>query len=125
MAILSFLIPYQIAFKGTWGGYIGTMDILEVFAFFPYFALIMTIAGLVIGIATLRRKKWTWKANVVFQLISIPLIIGSLVALFTTAQEYDFVVVPFQNLFLLVMASVILGLLLRPKTRIDYSPIVK
>ena len=125
MAAMSFLIPYRISYEGTWSGYVGTIDILEVFAFFPYFALIMTVAGLVIGIATLRRKRWTWKANVVFQLISIPLIIGSMVASFVTARDYDFVVVPFQNVFLLVMASVILGLLLRHKTRVNYSSLTQ
>jgi hypothetical protein len=122
MAIVSFLIPYRLSTQGVWGGYTGSLDIFVIYAVFPYFGMIMVVAGLVIGIATLRRKKWTWKGNIIFQLVSIPLIVGSLATPFLiSAEPYDFVVLPFHHLVLLILSIVILSLLLRTKAREEYS----
>lgn len=126
MAIASFLIPYHVALTNTLdGGYVGTFDVSPTFAAFSYFGLMMTIAGLLIGTATLRRREnkkraWTWKANVIFQLISIPVIVGSIATPFLLEQGHDFAAVPFHNFFLLALSLAILALLLRSKTEAEH-----
>lgn len=121
MAIVSFLIPYQLTVQDVGDGYTGSLDIFVVYSAFPYFGVIMVVAGLVIGIATLSRKKWTWKGNIIFQLVAIPMIVGSLATPFLISPEpYDFVIVPYHHLVLLILSIVILALLLRTKTREQY-----
>ncbi|HEX2558223.1 MAG TPA: hypothetical protein VHK86_07860 [Nitrososphaera sp.] len=125
MAIASFLIPYQVAVQGSWyaSGYVGSVDVSPLFASFPIAGLFFSIAALVIGIGTLRRKKWTWKGNIVFQLIVIPVLVSTIVLPFfiTYQYGYGFVVVPYQNVILLVISTAILVLLMRRKTRIEFG----
>jgi hypothetical protein len=124
MAVISFLIPYQVVVEGAWFsvGYVGTVDVSPLFASFPIAGIIISIAALVIGIGTLRRKKWTWKGNIVLQLVVIPLLISTIILpFFMTRYAYDFVVVPFQNMILLVISIAIFILLVRREVRAEFG----
>ena len=62
LAAISFVVVYRAIESGMWIAF----EWLYI-ANFLYYGVAVTIAGLVIGIATLSGKKWTRKGNVVFQ----------------------------------------------------------
>lgn len=117
-SMLSLYIPYQVAVDGVWWNFTGIIETLYFLLQFVYCGIIMSIAGLVIGISTLRHRKWTWRVNVIFQVISIVIILSILAipVLLEPKRAFDFIT--FFRPVSLILAIVILYLLLRTKTSI-------
>lgn len=71
LAAISFIVFYDTIDSGLWV----TSDWVYI-AKFLYNGVIILVGGLVIGIATFLGKKWTWKGNTVFQIITLAAVIA-------------------------------------------------
>jgi hypothetical protein len=127
MGVVSMLAPYAFAYGPDSGGYgyIGSMDLdtgpNDIVTYFTYYSILMVVVAITLGISTLMQKKWTRKANLIFQIISIPIIVSSIVMPFAVAEASDFVIISGTRVALLMFAFIVLALLLNSKTKGYYQ----
>ncbi|MGI0026918.1 MAG: hypothetical protein ACREAD_03670 [Nitrosopumilaceae archaeon] len=125
MAIPSLYMLYKLEFIGMWFSFGTYYQIFYSLALFFYYGMIMIIPALVIGISTLKEKKWTRKANIVFQIVSLPIITGTIVSwvLFSNIHfTFDlFFLEILGRLISLILGGVILYLLFRHGTKTYYQ----
>lgn len=127
MAAISFVTPYRFFESGGWFDY----EVLTSWSFisgFLYYGLIVSIAGLVIGIATLRGKIWVWKANIVFQILTTAIILAiflertfSREVAFIYPNEPFFIFYQIQKPLSLALSIFVVFLLRRPEARTFFN----
>lgn len=90
-------------------------------AIFPYIGLVLSITGLVLGIATLARKKWTWKGIFVVQIVLLPLLTATVVSHLTVGWWFNSNFFPINIVLVFAAAITLVVLLVRPKTRAEFQ----
>lgn len=104
---------FQIVGAGLWF----SLETYEDASFFPvhyvYRSMIMPVAALIIGLATLKSKQWSWRANLILQIVTIAVFLYILIPLYIEVPQAIFL--PSFRLLELILASIILFLLLRRK----------
>jgi hypothetical protein len=125
IAALGLQMLQGIIVYGIWAGFATALETFLFFTNYVYFPVILPIAALIIGVATLRNKKWTWKANIIFQSTSIAILLGSLTipSILEPSGSYDFIAI--NRPLAVLLGFVVLILLFRPKTRAHYQAVVK
>jgi hypothetical protein len=83
--------------------------------------ILLGVLGLTVGVATLMKKKWAWKANFALQVVLVPLLASAVIADFSVLGRFlSLVFFPTNTVLMFAIAIAVLLLLSRPNTRAAY-----
>jgi hypothetical protein len=100
-----------------WGG-LRAFDVNNLHAVMWGIGILLGVLGLVFGVATIMKKKWSWKANFTLHLVLAPLLASAVIADFgITARFMSLAFFPTNTVLMFAIAVTVLILLSRPDTR--------
>lgn len=110
LIIPSLIVFFRVLIGGSWYTLGSFVEVFHIYAYVYYYAMVLPIVAATIGILVLGQRKWANKANIVFQIISIVIIIVDSVLVSTTFPMVDLVAKEFPKIISLVLSGIILAL---------------
>lgn len=115
LLIPSLITFYRLANAGVWFTIAPLEQVFHLYAYLYYYSIILPIIALVIGMLTLRGGQWTSRANVVFQIVSIIIIVTDSIVISIAFPAFDLLFGEYPKIISLALSAAILYLLFRKK----------